>query len=314
MLGGARKLAVGVALLGLAGGAQAAGSDFPAAQQALGIPTSIATVVDANTTSLPQYILIQDVHRHPEVQDHIAAMLLYGHSAWGLRNVFIEGAFGPIDPAQIESLTTESAPLAERLQEGEISGAEVAAAMAPEHALHLIGIEDENVYKENLAAWARMEDQRDAALRELHTIRFVQNTLDLNSAAFSPDQLDRLELLLRLQLKPAEYAAYLASPRDIATSHVLSDAIETAETFYRLAEERSRIFLERAEAADTSGPKVLVVGGFHTAAMGAALRARGQTYVVLSPRVTESGYDGLYAQRLRESVSALKITSSPDGL
>jgi hypothetical protein len=240
---------------------------------------------------------------------------LYGHTEWGLRSVFIEGAFGPVDPARFDTMAADGGPsFADRLQQGEISGAEVAAAMAPSHDLQLIGIEDEDVYKENLAAWAHMETQRDAALRELETFRFVQKTLDLNSAAFPPDQLDRLELLLRLQLKPAEYAAYLASDRDVASSRVLSDAIQTAETFYRLADERSRIFLERAEATLTEGPKVLVVGGFHTAAMAAALRARGQSYAVLSPRVTESGYDELYAQRLRESVSALKITSSPTGL
>ncbi len=44
------------------------GAEYPALQKVLDVPLSIAAVVDANTTGLPEYILIQDIHRHPEAQ------------------------------------------------------------------------------------------------------------------------------------------------------------------------------------------------------------------------------------------------------
>jgi len=305
----ARKFTIGWTSFWLATSAIASG-EFAATQKALGLPSSLATVVDANTTNLPQYILIQDIHRHPEVQDHIAAILLRGHSKWGLRSVFLEGAFSDIDPVPLASAAGNRASLTERIRRGDLSGAEMAVAMAPHPGLQLKGLEAVDLYKANLAAWESMEKQRDGALRELETIRLLQTTLDVDIAQISAEQLDHLDLLLRLKMKPSEYADYLAARSDIGSSVTLARAIETAETFYRLANERSRIFLQRAQADASDGPKVLVIGGFHTAAMASALRAQGKTFAVLSPRVTESGYDALYERRLHQSISALKINSN----
>src|SRR5436189_290063 len=53
-------------------------------QRALGLPDAVGTVIDAywprtQPSGLPEFILIQDIHKHPEVQRHIATMLLQGY-------------------------------------------------------------------------------------------------------------------------------------------------------------------------------------------------------------------------------------------
>src|SRR5947207_15890572 len=69
--------------------------------RALGIPSSLAQVTDAvlpQAKALPEFILIQDIHRHPEAQLKIAAILLCGRARWGVRDIFMEGLYANAKP------------------------------------------------------------------------------------------------------------------------------------------------------------------------------------------------------------------------
>lgn len=245
----------------------AAGS-FEALQKKLGIPLSEGTVVDAYGRR-PEIILIQDVHRHPEAQQHIRAMILYGLKNWGAKQVFLEGAW---------------------------SGGAT-------QDFRYLGLEDPEVYRANVAAYESVAKVREEALRQIDTAQLFADTFDAASAP-SWEQIRRL---VQLRLKPAEYADYARHPyRPAASDSGLAGAIRAAESFYELANRRSQIFLGKARSQRTFGTQVLVVGGFHTAAMAQELRKEGVSYAVFSPRVTEGGYEELYSRGMRETINALK--------
>jgi len=264
-------------------------------QKRLGIPPAVASVTDASSpdmSEIPRYILIQDLHEHPESQSAIAAIALYGRRAWNVRTLFIEGAQGPVTPAP---------------EPAEHTGAERAVLMDREKNLSLFGMENWDIYRENLAAYDRTRRLQSAALEELHTIRLLGRTLDV-----APDthRWSQIEKMVRLELKPDDYAQMISGPLAPLASPALAEALESAAMFYRLADQRSAIFLENARIVAGEGPRILVVGGFHTPAMAEALRKQKESFVVLTPRITRSGDESRYARRMQESISALRLNAA----
>jgi len=262
-----RTFVIGLSLSSMATLALASG-DFSAMQQRLGIPDSVATVVDASGKK-PDVVLIQDIHRHPEAQENIRAVILRGLKAWGVREVFLEGAWS--------------------------------AGQNKDFAF--LGLEDPDVYRENVVAYQAVEKVRDDALRELETAKLFGRVADADSS----DSWAQLKRLIQLRLKPSEYAEYMKNPYRPETTTPLASAALSAEHFYEVANKRSGIFLENARKLHRSGTQVLVVGGFHTKAMAEELRKKGISYVVLSPRITQGGFEELYANGMHETVSALKL-------
>ena len=88
-------------------------SELQLIQNTLGIRPDLAHVTDAQWPSeqtLPDFILIQDVHRHPQVQSQIASLIVHGYSAWGVKKqVFLEGAFTSLDLFDLSSRAQQSA-------------------------------------------------------------------------------------------------------------------------------------------------------------------------------------------------------------
>jgi hypothetical protein len=268
-------------------------------QKRLGVPLFIAQVTDAAGLygrSLPEYIIIQDVHHHTEIQSEIAAMLLHGRRH-----------FSRLAPESLGRLAPPSMALVDWMRRGRISGTQMAALMEPENPLTLIGMEDPELYRQNVAAYHRTGGWRKGALQELRTLRLLKSSLGLDHPALTETQLERLEVLVHLKAKPTEYEAFKNDPPTLASSGALAEAVAGAADFYRLADARSAVFLQKAESEKTQGPKVVVVGGFHTAAMTEALRAKGRSYAVLTPRATRSNHEQLYAERMNETVSALQL-------
>jgi hypothetical protein len=277
-------------------------------QKALGVPTSIAEVTDGQWTSaakLPEIILVQDIHRHPEVQGHIAALLLYGVRHWDLKHVYLEGAEAQTPLSLPAMRDTDS--LRDALQEGRLSGAEVAVAMEPDSAIALHGLEDLSVYRQNVLAYEQVERLREPAFQELDTANLLESTLDMEVGSPQGTQASLLRRMLQLRLKPADYTAYKAGPYAAHEGSSLYEAVRAAEAFYTLADQRSQIFLKNLDAGATESPRLVIVGGYHTASMAAELRRQGRSFAVLTPKVTQSGFDDLYARGMQETISALKL-------
>ncbi len=277
-----------------------------ALQQAMGIPLSIAQIVDSyqpDPGTLPEIILIQDIHRHPEAQNHIAAVLLYGSRHWGLRNVYLEGA--EANHEVIKPSFSSRTEMREALYAGQIGGPEMAAALLEPSELSLQGMEESTLYKEHVQIYEEVEGLRSAALRELSMSRLFQTGLDVSPSRLDP--YEQTQRLLRLRMKPMDYAVYLQQPSVDRQESVLSQAMRAAELFYVLADERSRVFTDVLLASSSKEPRAAVVGGFHTEWMTQELKRQGRSFVVLSPQVTTTGYEGLYAKGMQQTISALKV-------
>jgi hypothetical protein len=277
-------------------------------QKVLGIPPSIAQVTDGQWVpgaKLPEIILVQDIHRHPEVQGHIAALLLHGVGQWGLKDVYLEGAQAEA-PVALPS-TSDTPSLRDALLEGRLSGAEVAVAMDPEAAITLHGLEDLSVYRQNVLAYEEVERWREPAFQELQTVNILETALDIDGGFALGIGDSLLRRMLQLRLKPADYATYKAHQFVGHEGSALCEAVRAAEAFYTLADQRSEIFLANLESGSSESPRLVIVGGYHTAWMAQELRRRGRSFAVLTPQVTESGYEDLYARGMQDTISALKL-------
>ncbi len=120
-------------------------------------------------------------------------------------------------------------------------------------------------------------------------------------------QLNRLEALLRLKLTSSEYEAYLQNKAAVPSTPALKPAVKAAEAYYQIAQRRSEIFLQQASrrVPASSAPRIIVVGGFHTAAMASLLRHQGRSFVVLSPTIGPADEDPLYEKGMKETARVL---------
>jgi len=291
-------------------------------QNALGLSDSLAHVTDAYLPSpraLPNFILVQDVHNHPEVQSHIASIIVYGYQHWGVKKVFLEGAVSHVDLSVFHRLpsATRTLLLNRLVEEGNLSGPEMAAVIVmemewtnpPVCPFELLGLEDGKLYRQNLEAYRQVLAGREQALHELEGIRRLQTSLRINGSSILALQLDRTEALIRLKLTPVQYQEYVKDRAAIPSSPALTPVVRAAEKFYTLVQLRSLFFLQqaRSKVPASPGPRILVVGGFHTALMASHLRAEDRSFIVLTPHITQSGYEPLYERRMTESVSALQV-------
>jgi len=254
---------------------------------------------------IPDFILIQDVHRRPEVQEHIAALIEYAHQAWGMQEVLIEGAFGPVDLSGYEKGTFDRARLSAWIQQGVLSGSEM-AALAIHHSgdqdFRLTGIEAPFLYRANLKAYQDVQTVRAAALREL-------SSMPLLSAfpGFPTNLSDRIERLIRLKLTPSDFKAGQSDPIESVASPVIAQAVRMASIFYEIADLRTAAFLEHLLETQDPVCRVVVVGGFHAEGMADVLRQAHRSFVVLAPQINEAGDDRVYNDRLAQTLNALDI-------
>lgn len=294
--------------------------ELDALQRTLGVSDAHALVSDAHQTrpgQIPDFILIQDAHRHPEVQRHIESIILTGYRHWGLKKVFMEGAFTPIDLTMFHLLNErERMDLSDYLtHQGTLSGAERAGLRILEKEwrnpsvspFQVIGMEEAELYRANVAAYRRVVQTRPAALREIERLRDLQASLKMPPTHLLSRQLSLIEKLVQLRLIPSEYEEYLHVRPQLPDSAALNPAREAAEEYYALVERRSWIFLEEAQrkAPAAPGPRVLVIGGFHSARMAEMLRDQGKSFVVLTPRATQPFNDALYERRLLDTSCSL---------
>jgi hypothetical protein len=286
----------------------------------------VARVTDTNwnpSAHLPDFILIQDVHRHRQVQSQIAALIARGYGTWGVRKVFLEGAFTSLDLSMFHRVPKDTRTLLmQRLvKEGDLSGAEMTAILImecewrnpPVSPFQVFGMEDPKLYRQNVQAYQEVLALRERALTDLVSIRRLQDTMHLPEPNLLDDQLGRVEDLLHLKLTSTEYEAYLKSKETIPSTPALDPAIRAAERFYRLAQWRSEVFLKEVakKVPASSSPRILVVGGFHTSMMSKILDHEGHSYVVLSPTVS-TGEDALiYEKHMKETADVLSEAVVP---
>jgi len=276
-----------------------------ALQTLLGVPPEMAQVKDSyvpHGQKFLHYVLIEDAHESPEAQGKIAAILLYAHHHWGSRQAFIEGAFGPIGPPPFPIFTPERGErsITELLRDGLFSAGELAAALAsqlPENSARRLlvkGMDDPFLYRQQLEAFEDLASLRDRALWELRQF------------PVTPAEKEDLRTLINLRMSPTSYHQYLCTRRQLAGGSTLAWAINRAEVYYRLTERRSRAFAETVRERLGNAPSLLVMGGFHTPVITGILKERGESFIVLSPHLTQKGRPDLYQHCLARTFQSLQ--------
>jgi hypothetical protein len=267
-----------------------------ALQSLLGVPADMAIVKDGYVPRgqrFLHYVLIEDAHESAEAQGKIAAIVLYAHHHWGSRQAFIEGAFGPIGPPPFPIFTPERGDrgMTELLQQGLISAGELAAALssAPDgESFTVEGMDHPLLYRRQLEALVELSALRGRAIKQLGKA----------SAMLSPGQKHSFRRLLELRMTPADYRDYLWTLHPSFHDPDLARAINRAEAYYRLTDLRSEIFVRRTQERIGNGPCLLIMGGFHTPRIARMLRERGESFVILTPRLTQGGRHEFYERHL----------------
>ena len=292
------------------------GANLDSIQQFLAVPSALARVTDANwpsTQKLPDLFLIQDVHRHPQVQSLVASLVVHGYNSWGVKKVFLEGAFTPLDMTLFHRIPNKTRVLLMQrlINDGNLSGPELAAIEImerewrdpPVSPFQLFGMEDPKLYRRNVQAYQTVLSLRDRALQDLVSIRRLQDSMQNPEQNPLNKQLDRVDAMLHLKLTSTDYEAYLKAKDAVPSTPALTPAIQAAEEFYRVVQERSRFFLKEVarRVPASNAPRIIVVGGFHTSAMARLLRQEGRSFVVLTPAVYFTEADPLYEKRMKET-------------
>ncbi|MBN1585844.1 MAG: hypothetical protein JW937_00270 [Candidatus Omnitrophica bacterium] len=111
--------------------------------------------------------LVQDLHAHPEAQQHIAQLLQYWHQETGLPLVLSEGSCGPVDTSRVASFPLKA--IRERfarvlLDQGELTGEEYLAIVEAPGGMEFRGVEDPDLYwQSQLAWWVHLKAQEAGA-------------------------------------------------------------------------------------------------------------------------------------------------------
>lgn len=128
------------------------------------------------------------------------------------------------------------------------------------------------------------------------------------------EKLMLLERLCGLELTLEQWTRYRTMRETGAFAGLMESlfedgkALETegAEIFYKTAEERDRVFLQRIQqerAARGGGDYVFLAGGFHAGGLTSLLRAEGIPYVLVMPRISEVPQQVPYERMMKADVS-----------
>lgn len=289
--------------------------NFEDIQIFLDVPPMQASVVDAflPKTMYPDFVIVQDAHRNPEVQSRLAWIVMHGYKRWGVRKVFVEGAFEPIDLSVFHMLNDrERQSVSDHLiGSGQLSGPERAGILIhemewrnpPTSPFMLVGMEEPSLYQANLAAYRAVLNYRAEAQKEVAGFRRLHNSLSLPETHVLRRHLLLVQKMLDLRVTPAEYARYVEIQEAVPSSSKLTPALNASEMFYELANQRSLVFIKNVERKfpAAGGPRVLITGGFHSSLIARQLREEGHSFVVLAPRATIPATDALYERRLLET-------------
>ena len=235
----------------------------------LHIPDTLGYVVDTRlpttpAAGVPLVVHIQEVHADEAAQRSLSGILEHLVQRYGLTLVLVEGGSGSVDLSYLRRFGSPEhrRDVAERyLTRGLISGEEY-LQLTSDYPLHLFGVEEPALYRENFKALQHTE-----ALKPLlaPVLADVRQTVDALMPALYPDA--ALKLVQQTQafdegrLGLGEYAAALGA---LAAAHKISaEPYPSLKTFLRVnrleqqlrrpgvtPEQRARLDAQLQHAAD----------------------------------------------------------------
>ena len=127
------------------------------------IPSSLGKVTSSKFYDSNEIIInIQDLHCHAQTQRNIASILEYLSGKYNIDKIYLEGAYKNINTKWLSSLKNEQ--LGNKLLEslvdtGKLSGTEYYSVISNKNEI-IAGMEDENLYKENIKLFGKIIDKR----------------------------------------------------------------------------------------------------------------------------------------------------------
>jgi hypothetical protein len=130
-------------------------------------------------TSKRLIIQVQDAHCNYEAQKNMAGLLEYLIKNNNLSLIMVEGGSGDVNLSFLRGYADKKAreEVADKyLRQGKISGEEYLDIVS-DYKIQLYGIEDEDLYKEHLASFEKVDSFRQKGLKDLESLTRIVETL-----------------------------------------------------------------------------------------------------------------------------------------
>ncbi|MDR1195224.1 MAG: hypothetical protein LBL00_01970 [Endomicrobium sp.] len=145
------------------------------------LPFSYGKITSSNFSPSDTVIInIQDLHSHPDVQKNIAKIIEIFDKKYGVKNIYLEGAYGQIDTSWLLDIggdNIKDPALLSMIDCGRLTGAEY-YSVSSERFTVIKGLENKKDYLENLKRFAKILESQNEIKRLLHSassdIEFVK--------------------------------------------------------------------------------------------------------------------------------------------
>ncbi|MDR3113121.1 MAG: hypothetical protein LBU09_01960, partial [Endomicrobium sp.] len=160
------------------------------------LPYSYGKITDSNFADSDRIIInIQDLHCHPGVQKNISKIIELFDKHHGVKNVYLEGAFGDVDTSWLSfgDASEKQKLLEAMLETGRLTGAEYFSALKQRMGL-IKGLEEKEPYLKNLKTFGKILEEQE----EINEILFgiEESMLSLKAKYYNKRQF-KLEKLFK---------------------------------------------------------------------------------------------------------------------
>lgn len=159
------------------------------------LPYSYGKITDSHFASTDRLIInIQDLHCHPEVQKNISNIIELFDKKYGVKNIYLEGAYGEIDTQWLKTESfknKKNTPADKMIETGRLTGAEYYSVKSGRTSI-IKGIEEKEAYLENLKRLGTILENKEETEVILNAIN--EATQKLKSKYYERRQLKLEEL------------------------------------------------------------------------------------------------------------------------
>ncbi|MBQ3835171.1 MAG: hypothetical protein II816_06630, partial [Elusimicrobia bacterium] len=147
------------------------------------LPYSYGKITSANYKASDKVVInIQDLHSHPEVQRNISNIISTFDEKYGVKNVFLEGAYGTVSTKWLTVAKDENVKnsvMNKLLDVGRLTGAEYYSASKNKTEI-IRGLENKTAYFDNLKRFGTLIDNQETISAHFDSIKDTVKKLQSN--------------------------------------------------------------------------------------------------------------------------------------
>ena len=153
------------------------------------LPYSYGKITSANFAGSDKVVInIQDLHSHPEVQRNINNIISLFDEKYGVKNVYLEGAYGQVSTKWLtvaKDETVRNSVMNKLLDAGRLTGAEYYSASKGKTEI-IKGLEDRDAYFDNLKRFGSLIDNQEVI--NIHIDEINNTVKDLQAKYYNRQQ------------------------------------------------------------------------------------------------------------------------------